>query len=39
MVSNYDISVEEKMRWISWYDFNFHVLALKKRNDAMERDD
>jgi hypothetical protein len=38
MIADYDISKEETLRRMSWYDFNFHMLALKRRNDALESD-
>jgi hypothetical protein len=38
MVANYNLEEEEKLRRISWYDFNFHILALKRRNDAAQQD-
>jgi len=38
MISDYNIDQEEKIRKMSWYDFNFHILSLKRRNDSMEQD-
>jgi len=38
MVANYDLVVEEKLRWMSWYDFNFFIWKVKRRNDAIEQD-
>lgn len=35
-ISDYNIDQEEKLRCMSWYDYNFHILALKKRQDAIE---
>jgi hypothetical protein len=36
MIANYDLDQEEKLRRMMWYDYNFHILSLKKRQEAME---
>jgi hypothetical protein len=35
-VANYDDAATERLRRKSWYDFNFLILALKKRTEAQE---
>jgi hypothetical protein len=37
-ISSYNLDEEDRLRWMSWFDFNFHILALKRRNDAIEQD-
>ncbi len=36
-VADYNLEQEEILRRMSWFDFNFHILALKKRRDEMEQ--
>jgi hypothetical protein len=32
-MANGDLQEEERLRRMSWYNFNFHILWLKKRQD------
>lgn len=36
MIADYDLDKEEKLRRMSYYNFNFHILALKKRQETIE---
>jgi hypothetical protein len=35
-ISGGDLEQEEKLRWMSKYDFNFHILFLRKRQQELE---
>ena len=35
-VSEFNLHEEEKLRRISWFDYNFHILALKKRQEEID---
>lgn len=32
-VADFDLEEEERLRKMSWFDYNFHILALKKHQD------
>lgn len=38
-VADGNLLEEERFRRMSWYDFNFHIDWLKKRNEAAENTD
>jgi hypothetical protein len=35
-ISDGKVDQEEKIRRMPWYDFNFHILWLKKRQEDMD---
>jgi hypothetical protein len=37
-IANYDLQEEERLRKLDWYNFNFHILALKRRNDEAQNE-
>lgn len=38
VISEYNLDEEERLRRMDWYNFNFHLMALKRRTDAIEQD-
>lgn len=32
-IADFDLEEEDRLRKMSWFDYNFHILALKKHQD------